>query len=304
MMESGGKAEGGGNMTNRTEEQPNNRYHLDKSYFQDPLRAGHFEIIQVGRLYFYTGGRMERHIHRNWFEVTVVTSGEGTVYTNGEEVPVRQNDIFLSFPTDSHGISSNRDTQMEYDFFAFNTTDPVLSKELDHIVQNHMAPSDRVIRDERIGFAVSNLIHEVDRVEPLSEQLLENLCSQVVIYLVRAFRGRSPSPAKTAAYGSKQDILSYQIRQYISSHVFSLKNLNELSGIFNYNYSYLSDVFRKSTGQSLQSYFNSKRLETARRLLAEDKISITRVSESLNYSTVQNFSRAYKKKYGVPPSTR
>ncbi len=291
-------------MQKQPDEQQKARYHLDKAYFDEPLHLGHFDVIQVGRLYFYPGGQMERHIHRNWYEVTIVTSGEGSVYTNGEDVPVRQNDVFLSFPTDTHGICSDSNTQMEYDFFSFNTTDTVLSKELDAIVRDHMAPTDRVIRDERINYVVSSLIHEVDRLEPLSEQLLENLCSQVVIYLVRAFRNRSPSSSKSAGYGNKHDVLSYQICSYINSHVFSLKNLNDLSAIFNYNYSYLSDIFRKSTGQSLQSYFHNKRLETAQRLLLEEKLSITRVSEALNYSTVQNFSRAYKKKYGVPPSSR
>lgn len=56
------------------------------------------------------------------------------------------------------------------------------------------------------------------------------------------------------------------------------------------------------TSDTLTNCFRNRRLETARLLLLEGAMSVTRISALLNYSSVYIFSRAFKEKYGVPPS--
>ena len=81
-----------------------------------------------------------------------------------------------------------------------------------------------------------------------------------------------------------------------------MKNLRELCEVTNYNYNYLSNLYKKVTSDTLANYFRSRRLETARLLLAEHTMSVTEIARLLNYSSVYIFSRAFKEKYGVPPS--
>ena len=77
--------------------------------------------------------------------------------------------------------------------------------------------------------------------------------------------------------------------------------LEELSEVTSYNYSYLSALFRRVTSSTLAEYFRSRRLETARLLLEERRMSITKIAEILNYSSIYTFSRAFKDKYGLSP---
>ena len=81
-----------------------------------------------------------------------------------------------------------------------------------------------------------------------------------------------------------------------------MKHLEELSEITNYNYNYLSNLYKRVTGDTLNNYFRTRRLETAHLLLADRGLSITRIAALLNYSSVYIFSRAYKAKYGISPT--
>lgn len=144
-----------------------NRYHLNND-FQQPLVFGDYEIIQVGRLYCQPGGTVSPHSHRNWFELTVVTSGGGRIFTNHASVPVRRGDIHLSFPADLHSIVSGDSDPLEFDFFSFSLTDPELLRERNGIVLRHMPANRRVIWEERLEYLVQNAILEITHAGPFS----------------------------------------------------------------------------------------------------------------------------------------
>ena len=275
-----------------------NRYHLN-NYFNQPRDFGGYQVIQAGRLYCTPGAEIAQHLHRNWFELTVVTAGTGRILVNQAGVPVRRGDVHLSFPADLHCIVSDSDAPLEYDFFSFYPSDPELLRELNGIVLRHMSADARVVRSDRLALLVQDVIREITNAGAFSERLVQSLCEQMVISLIRTY-GVQTGPG-LPGHASHPDTLCYQMMNYIDTHVFSLRSLTELSDVLRYNYSYLSALFRKTTGQTLADYYRLCRLKTARRLMNEDSLSLTRIAEMLNYSTVQNFSRAYRKEFGEPP---
>ena len=88
---------------------------------------------------------------------------------------------------------------------------------------------------------------------------------------------------------------------YIDTHIYSLKNLDELCEVFDYSYGYLSAIYKKTTSNTLSGYFREKRLDSARLLLLENRLTITEISELLNYTSVYSFSKAFKEYYGLSP---
>jgi AraC-like DNA-binding protein len=80
-----------------------------------------------------------------------------------------------------------------------------------------------------------------------------------------------------------------------------MKNLQELSGATDYSYGYLSALFKSTTSITLSAYFQEKKLDTARMLLLDNKLTVTETAEMLNYSSVYAFSKAFRSYYGVPP---
>ncbi len=275
-------------------------YHLSKNFFSSPRAFGSVKLVQIGRLYCRSDTAIGEHAHIHWFELTVVNAGKGTVYTDGVGVPVGRGDIYLSFPWDHHAIRSDASEPLKFDFFAFATDDEALLADLLRITESHIAADRRVFRDETVASLVSSVIAELDSGALHAEALLCSLLSAAVIRVIRAFLCERESEAPRAAAESA-DALCYRLMHYIDTHIYSMDSLAELSEYTGYNYSYLSALYKATTGESLSSYYRTRRLETARLHIAENLLSVTRIAELLRYSSIYTFSRAFKDAYGVSP---
>ncbi|MBQ7362956.1 MAG: helix-turn-helix transcriptional regulator [Clostridia bacterium] len=278
-----------------------NIYHINNEYLSNPLKFEDIYLVQLGRLFCRGGVEYDEHVHLNWYELTIVTGGSGTVTTGGVSVPVSAGDIYLSFPADLHQISSDASDPLKYDFFSFRTENEELAGALEKIYAAYVSAESRVFSDGRINNLVSLAINEIlDESLPLRNKMIYGMLSQIIIYIIRAFdTERAVTPFKNT---DRQDILCYQIMSYIDTHIFTLSKLSDLAVVMNYNYSYLSALFKKTTGRTLSDYYMSTRLKTARLLIDEGKLKISEIAELLNYSSIYVFSRAYKKKYGTSPS--
>ena len=89
---------------------------------------------------------------------------------------------------------------------------------------------------------------------------------------------------------------------YIDTHIYTMASLSDVADAMHYNYSYISDLFKRTTDETLSAYYRRKRLDTARLLLSEGKLSVTQISELLNFSSIYTFSRSYKDYFGVSPN--
>ena len=275
------------------------RYHLDKHYLDEPVMYGDISLIQIGILHCTPHTVIGMHLHRNWFELTVVTDGEGTVVTGESEVAVSRGDIYLSFPGDFHGIYTDVQSPLKYDFFSFYPDDSFLHNKLEEIMQTRQMGDQRVIRDEKIQTLLENAIAEISRPTELSEQILEAIFRQILLYLIRDFQ--TADTVKKETIGTPQD-LCYQIMHYIDTHIYTMNGLYELAEAMSYNYSYLSNHFKRITGETLQDYYQGRRLRAAQLLLQEEQLKLGEIANLLRYSSIYAFSRAFKDKFGTAPS--
>lgn len=277
------------------------KYHLDH-FFAPPLDFGSIQLVQIGRLYCDKERvAVEKHVHLDWFEITVVTAGEGALLAKYAEIPVKSGDIFLSFPAETHAIYSNETNPLKYDFFSFCCEKEEYKQQLESIMQTFQEPESRLFTDGWIPNLVQNAIAEFQKdSSPFSAEYIGHILDLIVIRLLRRFPEKDDSYSLASV--KQADVLCYQLMNYIDTHIFNIKNLCELEEITNYTYSYLSALFRKTTGQTLQEYFTSSRLHKAKWLLREGKMSIAEIAELLNYSTAYALSKAYKRKYGESPS--
>lgn len=275
------------------------KYHLDENYLgKEPLRIKDFTLLQIGRLYSRPGDSVGFHRHNDLFELTIITGGVGTVVTNGISTPVKRGDIYLSFPYDLHNVVSSKDDPLQFDFFAFRTTESLYEKEYSEIF-NKYSPAERVFSDERISTLVGHALVEFHNEQPYSEDMLYHICNQILIYTIRNFQ--MIKPQRPSLNTSQPETFCYQIMHYIDTHIYTIKNLDEIATTLNYNYSYLSALFKKTTGYTISSYHQQKKLETACLLLEEGSLNVTQIAEILNYSSPYAFSRAFKAMHNCSP---
>ena len=268
-------------------------------HYRNPVTYGAVDLLQIGTSHCERGTNIEKHSHVNFYELTVITSGKGTVTTNNVTVPVKQNDIYVSFPFDQHVIDADPNSPMHYDHCAFFLSDPTLSAQMQKISFLYANPQNRIVKNDQLRDLVATAIYETSKLQPFQNLYLECIFKQIVVQIIRSFN----KPATPASVPGKKEEICYQIMGYINSHIYSLATLQEIADELNYDYTYLSKIFAKTTGQTISDYYHFQRLEISCRLIREDKLNLTQIADKLNYSSIYSFSKAFKKQYSVSPLT-
>jgi len=204
-------------------------------------------------------------------------------------------------PCDAHKIETDPVKLLKFDFFAFFVVGGCFVPEFERLSQNYGSPHSRVFRDSRIRPLIDNAIAELTEEGIYKNELLNCVFQQILIYTFRGFQSKKTERNSTGVSGA--EVLCYQLMNYIDTHIFTMKNLQEIAKAMDYSYGYLSALFKRTTATTLSAYFQEKKLDTARMLLAENTRSVTEISEMLNYSSVYAFSKAFRSHYGISPRT-
>ena len=99
----------------------------------------------------------------------------------------------------------------------------------------------------------------------------------------------------------KRKKLSIAIKDYLNENLGKPVRLCELAAYFSYSPSTLKTVFKKETGESIISYYNKLRFDTAKKLLMEKNSSVSEISYMLAFHSPSHFSSFFKKMSGMSP---
>lgn len=277
-----------------------NDYLLDFTHITKPLTFDEIHLYQVGKMFCNSNTVIDSHTHIDWFELTIALEGKGTIYANHKCVPISEGDIFLSFPCDIHKIVSDERNPLKYSFLSFSTDLPLFKNELDNITQKFYECEKRLFRNPSISFLIELIIAEMASSSFERERLLGLTLQEILIMVIRDFLHTKTETVSNHA--PKNELLCYKTMHYIDMNVFSIQNLQEVSEHFHYNYSYLAKVFHQTTKTTLSQYFSNKKLEHAKLLIRENKLSFTKIAELLNYASLYSFSKSFKMHFGISPA--
>ncbi|MBD0382845.1 AraC family transcriptional regulator [Paenibacillus sedimenti] len=128
----------------------------------------------------------------------------------------------------------------------------------------------------------------IDTLDELEEYLRE-FYGEIVQYLVR-------TPDGANNYGER--IITYINEHYRDEIVFE-----EMAKEIGISYSYMRKIVYERTGMSLIDYLNQLRIEKAKQLLVDSKLTIAQIAIEVGYYNVQSFNRFFRKFEGMPPSS-
>lgn len=121
----------------------------------------------------------------------------------------------------------------------------------------------------------------------LMNHLLRHYCAQ-----------KSISPTNNSGL-SKQQLR--QVIDFIHQHLDRDLALAELAAIVQMSPSYFSSLFKQSTGLAPYQYIIQCRIERAKQLLRQGKLTIADVAHSLGFTHQSHLSRHFKRLVGVTP---
>ena len=91
-------------------------------------------------------------------------------------------------------------------------------------------------------------------------------------------------------------------REYITQHMDNPPSLTELARVTGVNEYKLKKGFKETFGLTVFNYLSETRLERAKTELLEKHKTASQIAYELGYGSVQHFSTAFKKKFGVSPT--
>lgn len=75
-----------------------------------------------------------------------------------------------------------------------------------------------------------------------------------------------------------------------------------LSHVLDRDYTYLANVFSETTGNTIEHFIISHKIERVKEYLVYGELNVTEISYKLNYSSVAHLSNQFKKETGLTPT--
>ena len=92
-----------------------------------------------------------------------------------------------------------------------------------------------------------------------------------------------------------------KIKEYMAAHCDGRLSLHSVADAFSLNPNYLSQLFRRETGERFGYYVSRVKIEKAKQLLRDTDWNLRAVAEAVGYSGEEYFSRIFKEHTGLAP---
>lgn len=89
---------------------------------------------------------------------------------------------------------------------------------------------------------------------------------------------------------------------YVEQHLQEQLSMAEVAGLIHLNASYFSVLFKEQTGVPFSEYVSRLRVQRAKEMLLQTRMSIGEIGERVGYRTDKYFIRVFKSLEGISPS--
>ncbi len=274
------------------------KFHCDIDIFTNPKDLGFVKVYQCGEMSCEAGFVVEHH-KQQYLEISAVIGGKGVNYCGDIGYPVKEGDIAINIPGDEHIIVSSEKEPLRYLYVAWEFSDGVEFEKIKDFFNN--INTHRVMNDKfGVSSALSRMVNEFYNDFEFSEEMIKVLITQILCLTYRTWQ-RAEGKER---YKDKKGVGAtvYKTIQYIDNNIFEIENVMSVCNKLCYNPSYLSRIFHRNTGKTLQSYLNERKIEAAKELLSNNKMAIKEIAEKLHFESIQSFCRIFKKNTGVSPT--
>ena len=93
-----------------------------------------------------------------------------------------------------------------------------------------------------------------------------------------------------------------RVALYVNNNVTRPISLLDVSRELGVTKEYLSIVFKRESGMTVNEFINRRKMSLAKNLIIEGETPLCRVSEQLGYNDYTYFCRVFKKTFGVSPT--
>lgn len=250
------------------------------------------------------------------YEIILVSDGKCKITIDGEEYLCKKNDIVFLRPGIPHKFESvgeedfvqphihfdvSYSEKSEKRFISYKTKEYMTTDELNLI-------QDDVFCDMKLPFVFTlgymsrfkKLFFEIIEIfqdKPYNYELLyKSEMLKLIDCLLTQFGGERTGPSE------KIENSVVMVKNYIDNNFLNIITLDSLSKQFYFNKYTLIRKFRLMYRENVIAYYRNKRLLYIKNALKTTNLSVTDLSEKLNFTDIYSFSRFFKTHTGYSPT--
>lgn len=135
-------------------------------------------------------------------------------------------------------------------------------------------------------------------------QLMQGYLTELLFSLIRN-NSSAAVTALEATHDTRQmaeNSLVNSIIYFIQDNLDKPPSLPVLCSQFSVGRTYLSRIFKEATGSSPVNYWIHAKMKEAKKLLREENLNVTQISEALGFTSIHHFTRMFKRITGFSPT--
>lgn len=243
-------------------------------------------------------------IHDFW-ELVYVDKGEVTIHADDRLAHLKQGDIVFHQPNEYHDIQSAGNGGSSVFIITFDCHSAAMKYFQKRImtVPKHLRHCVKDLIDEcALNFRIFKYPLETLPDAPIGGRQMIRI--HLEAFLLRLMREESKGknfPSVSQRGEESEDHLVHAISSYLEERIYSRVSLAELCEHFHFGKSYLCKLYREETGKTILQSFLEFKLAEAKRLLQEEHITVSEISDRLAFESPQYFSRMFKRYTGMTP---
>ena len=245
----------------------------------------------------------------DFWEIVFADKGDLYVTAGNSEFLLRQGQMFIHRPMEFHNIRCDGKTASNSVIVTFSCAAAELFAVAGSILRCGDETRDilaAIISEAKKTFSgplgdpyTSRLIRQQNT--PFgSEQLIKIYLERLLINLIRGKETSGKITNLPKARGDDKRI--NEICSYLEKNCEEDISFSDICTKFSLSASVVKKLFSEKLGCGAMEFFSNCKIERAKQLIREDSCNITEIAETLSYSSVYYFSRAFKKSTGMTPT--
>lgn len=236
------------------------------------------------------------HTH-SFYEIFYVTEGKISHVQNGKKISLEIGDAFILRPHDIHKFErsnacTHRDIMIQTPKFKYVCD--FIDKNLFERINFGAEPFHFKLTSDQIANLEETLTYikyMSPDVEPFKPYIVNSFLAHILGYIYYSDHIEESSYPKWLV----------TILQRLAEPEFLKEGIDAIKKEINYNYVYISRVFKKHLNMTITDYINLKRLELSKLYLTTTKLTITEISEKVGFNYPYRFNQLFKEHNGCTP---
>ena len=229
------------------------------------------------------------HTH-SFYEIFYITEGQICHIQNGSKKTLEIGDAFIMRPRDIHRFErvapcTHRDIMIPTQKFKYACD--FVDKELFEKINFGAKPFRFKLNNEQIANleeTLNYIKYMSPEVEPFKPALINSFLAHILGYIYFSDHVEQTNYPKWLV----------TVLQKLTEPDFLKEGVDAIKREVNYNYIYISRVFKKYLGMTITDYVNMKRLELSKLYLTTTKLTITDISEKVGFNYPYRFNQLFK----------